>query len=104
MGASLWLKSKVFRMTIILQDPSTHEPYEVETIQIEKPIEKKAGVKNQANLVYVFLVLIVIVIIASVAVATTTLPQEQHSTQQQHQAKYALAIAMHLLKDGVMKP
>merc|ERR1712080_220815 len=80
MGASLWLKSKVFRMTIILQDPSTHEPYEVETIQIEKPVEKKAGVKNQTNLVYVFLVLIVVVIIAAVAVATTTLPQEPTTT------------------------
>merc|ERR1712109_213222 len=72
MGSS-FLEIEVFRMTLILQDPSTKKPYEINSAQVETPVQKNMKT-NEVRLIYLFILVLILVIIAAIVFSTATMP------------------------------
>ena len=59
-------------MTLILQDPSTKKPYEINSAQVETPVQKNMKTK-EVRLIYLFILVLILVIIAAIVFSTATM-------------------------------
>ena len=59
-------------MTLILQDPSTKKPYEINSGQVETPVQKNMKTK-EVRLIYLFILVLILVIIAAIVFSTATM-------------------------------